>query len=91
MEEVLINYSPRETRVAILVDGILQEIHLERQVSRGFVGNVYLGRVARVLPGMQSAFIDIGLERTGFLHVMDIESAHGPDGIMKPKIGRAHV
>ena len=50
MEEVLINYSPRETRVAILVDGILQEIHLERQVSRGFVGNVYLGRVARVLP-----------------------------------------
>ena len=71
MEEVLINYSPR---VAILVDGILQEIHLERQVSRGFVGNVYLGRVARVLPGMQSAFINIGLERTAFLHVADIHA-----------------
>lgn len=79
MEEVLINYSPRETRVAILVDGILQEIHLERQVSRGFVGNVYLGRVARVLPGMQSAFINIGLERTAFLHVADITEAHQGD------------
>jgi ribonuclease G len=79
VEEVLINYSPRETRVAILVDGILQEIHLERQVSRGFVGNVYLGRVARVLPGMQSAFINIGLERTAFLHVADITEAHQGD------------
>lgn len=82
MEEILINCSPRETRAAILTDGILQEIHLERAVSRGLVGNVYLGRVARVLPGMQSAFINIGLERTAFLHVADIEEAHRDDAVL---------
>ena len=79
MEEVLINYSPRETRVAILSDGVLQEIHLERRVSRGLVGNVYLGRGARVLPGMQSAFINIGRARTAFLHVADIVEARQGD------------
>ena len=80
MEDILINYTPRETRAAILSDGILQEILIERAVSRGLVGNVYLGKVVRVLPGMQSAFVDIGLERTAFLHVADIAEAHTETG-----------
>ncbi|WP_374403195.1 ribonuclease G [Niveibacterium sp.] len=71
-ESFLINFTPQETRVAMLLNGVVQELHIEREHSRGFVGNVYLGRVVRVLPGMQSAFIDIGLERTAFLHVADI-------------------
>ena len=71
-EEFLINFTPQETRVALLQHGIVQELHIERGNSRGIVGNIYYGRVVRVLPGMQSAFIDIGLERTAFLHVADI-------------------
>ena len=71
-EEFLINFTPQETRVALMQQGVVQELHIERTASRGLVGNVYLGRVVRVLPGMQSAFIDIGLERTAFLHVADI-------------------
>ena len=67
IQDILINCSPRETRVAILVDGILEDLHIERAASRGLVGNVYVGKVLRVLPGMQSAFVDIGLERTAFL------------------------
>ena len=74
-EEVLINYSPQETRVAVTQQGVVQELHIERTASRGLVGNVYLGRVCRILPGMQSAFIDVGLERTAFLHVADIWQA----------------
>ncbi len=70
--EFLINFTPQETRVAIVEQGIVQELHVERTASRGIVGNLYLGRVVRVLPGMQSAFIDVGLERTAFLHVADI-------------------
>ena len=65
-------------------DGELQEVFVERSVARGLVGNVYLGRVVRVLPGMQSAFVDIGLERTGFLHVADLFEAHLEDGETKP-------
>jgi len=72
MEDVLINITPQETRVAVLMAGAVQELHIERTASRGLVGNIYLGKVARVLPGMQSAFIDIGLERAAFLHVADI-------------------
>ncbi len=72
MEEILINVTPRETRVAVLEAGAVQELLIERSSSRGLVGNLYRGRVARVLPGMQSAFVDIGLERTAFLHVADI-------------------
>ncbi|ENO89874.1 ribonuclease G [Thauera linaloolentis] len=72
--EFLINFTPQETRVAIIEQGVVQELHVERTASRGIVGNVYLGKVVRVLPGMQSAFIDIGLERTAFLHVADIWS-----------------
>ena len=71
-EDILINWSPQETRVAIVESGAIQELHVERTLERGLVGNVYLGKVARVLPGMQSAFIDIGLERAAFLHVADV-------------------
>ncbi len=70
--EFLINFTPQETRVALMQQGVVQELHVERTNSRGIVGNIYLGKVVRVLPGMQSAFIDIGLERTAFLHVADI-------------------
>ena len=71
-DEILINVTPQETRVAVIQQGVVQELHVERASSRGLVGNVYLGVVSRVLPGMQSAFIDIGLERAAFLHVADI-------------------
>lgn len=70
--DILINWAPQETRVAIVENGAVQELHVERTLERGLVGNVYLGKVARVLPGMQSAFIDIGLERAAFLHVADV-------------------
>ncbi len=72
MEDILINITPQETRVAIVADGGVQALHIERTATLGLVGNVYVGKVARVLPGMQSAFIDIGLERSAFLHVADI-------------------
>jgi ribonuclease G len=71
-EEILINVTPQETRVAVMQQGIVQELHIERGSQRGLVSNVYVGKVKRVLPGMQSAFIDIGLERSAFLHVADI-------------------
>jgi len=71
-EEILINVTPQETRVAVTENGVVQEIHIERTSHVGLVGNVYAGQVRRVLPGMQSAFIDIGLERAAFLHVADI-------------------
>jgi len=79
-EEFLINFTPQETRVALVQQGIVQELHIERTNGRGIVGNIYLGRVVRVLPGMQSAFIDIGLERTAFLHVGDIWSEKAANG-----------
>ncbi|MGH8677268.1 MAG: ribonuclease G, partial [Burkholderiales bacterium] len=71
-EEILINVTPQETRVAVMQQGIVQELHVERASSRGLVGNIYLGQVSRVLPGMQSAFIQIGLDRAAFLHVADL-------------------
>ena len=71
-EEILINVTPQETRVAVTGSGVVQELLIERTASRGLVGNIYMGRVARVLPGMQSAFLEIGLERAAFLHVADI-------------------
>ena len=70
--EILVNVSPRETRAALVEDGALQEIFLERANRRGLISNIYKGRVSRVLPGMQAAFVDIGLERTAFLHASDI-------------------
>lgn len=70
--EILMNVTPTETRVAMIENGILQEIHIERQAKRGLVGNIYVGKVSRVLPGMQAAFVDIGLEKAAFLHASDI-------------------
>jgi ribonuclease G len=75
MQDILVNWAPQETRVAVVENGAVQELHVERTLERGLVGNVYLGKVARVLPGMQSAFIDIGLERAAFLHVADVHVA----------------
>ncbi len=70
--EILINVTPQETRVAMLEQAVVQELHMERASARGLVGKHHLGRVARVLPGMQSAFVEIGLERAAFLHIADI-------------------
>jgi len=79
--EILINVTPQETRVAMLEQAVVQELHIERSSARGIVGNICLGRVARVLPGMQSAFVEIGLERAAFLHIADIwehrQNGHG--------------
>ncbi|MCK7458976.1 ribonuclease G [Idiomarina aminovorans] len=70
--EVLMNVTPTEARVVLVENGILQEVHIERQAKRGLVGNIYMGKVSRVLPGMQAAFIDIGLDKAAFLHASDI-------------------
>ena len=78
--EILLNFTPLETRVAVVEQGMLQEILIERATHRGLVGNVYLGQVVRVLPGMQACFVDIGLDRSAFLHTKDFPSsqeAHG--------------
>jgi len=74
-EEILINITPRETRVAVVENGMLQEVHVERALRRGYVGNIYKGKVSRVMPGMQAAFVEIGLERAAFLHASDIVRA----------------
>ena len=80
-EEILINVTPNEVRAALLENGVLQEVYIERSARRGVISNIYKGRVSRVLPGMQAAFIDIGLQRTAFLHVSDIEQPrNGADG-----------
>ncbi len=81
-EEILVNVTPQETRVASIENGVLQEVVVERSRNRGLVGNIYLGKVSRVLPGMGAAFLNIGLERTGFLHVSDIgrpDAGSSPD------------
>ncbi|HCK82504.1 MAG TPA: ribonuclease G [Candidatus Competibacter sp.] len=94
-DEILINVTPRENRVAVVENGVLQEILIERAGRRGLVGNIYKGRVARVLPGMEAAFVDIGLDRAAFLHVSDIRSetftetangVNGPNGERPPPI-----
>lgn len=71
-KEILINVTPQEIRVAILENGMLHDLYIERSCSRGLVGNVYNGKVVRVLPGMEAAFVDIGLEKAAFLHVSDV-------------------
>ncbi|MDO6514154.1 MULTISPECIES: ribonuclease G [unclassified Neptuniibacter] len=71
-EEILINFTPMETRVAVIENGMPQEVYIERVHRRGIVGNIYQGKVVRVLPGMQAAFVDIGLERAAFIHVEEV-------------------
>ena len=71
-DEILINVTPPETRVAVVENGVLQELNLERQRKRDMVSNIYKGKVCRVMPGMQAAFVEIGLERAGFLHASDV-------------------
>ncbi|MBI4189262.1 MAG: ribonuclease E/G, partial [Betaproteobacteria bacterium] len=83
-EEILINVTPQETRVAVIQQGVVQEVQVERASARGLVGNVYMGRVIRVLPGMQSAFVDIGGGRAAFLHVADIWGHRQDGGETKP-------
>ena len=83
-EEILINITPQETRVAIVENGALQELCIERQSSRGIVGNIYKGKVNRVLPGMEAAFVDIGLDKAGFLHVSDIDARDAEEGTDVP-------
>jgi len=78
-EEILINVTPQETRVAIAEEGVVQELHIERSTSLGLVGNIYRGTVCRVLPGMQSAFVEIGLQRAAFLHVADVLECTNPN------------
>ena len=79
-ETVLVNITPQETRVAILEENNICELHIERNSEHSLVGNIYLGIVRRVLPGMQSAFVDVGLERAAFLHIMDIvEQRQNPE------------
>ena len=78
-QEILINVTPQETRVAVILQGSVQEVQVERASARGLVGNIYMGRVVRVLPGMQSAFVDIGGSRAAFLHIADIWG-HRQDG-----------
>nr|BFE91441.1 hypothetical protein GCM10020185_19770 [Pseudomonas brassicacearum subsp. brassicacearum] len=77
-EEILINITPMESRVAVVENGVLQEVHVERTQKRGIVGNIYKGKVVRVLPGMQAAFVDIGLDRAAFIHASEISMREGP-------------
>jgi ribonuclease G len=88
-EEILINVTPRETRVGVVENGMLQEVHVERASKRGYVGNVYKGRVQRVMPGMQAVFVEIGLDRAAFLHASDIVRPASVDGA-EPS-GNGHV
>ena len=78
-DEILVNVGPTETRDALIENGVLQEVYIERAQSKGFVGNIFKGKVVRVLPGMQAAFVDIGQERAGFIHVADL-APRGEDG-----------
>ena len=92
MTEILVNVSPREVRAALVENGVLQEIFLERANRRGLISNIYKGRVSRVLPGMQAAFVDIGLERTAFLHASDIvHPAVGENGKPDEPVDQAHT
>ncbi len=76
-EEILLNITPMESRVAVVENGVLQEVLVERTQRRGIVGNIYKGKVVRVLPGMQAAFVDIGLDRAAFIHASEITPREG--------------
>lgn len=83
-EELLINITPQETRLALVENGMLQELHIERSSNRGLVGNIYLGKISRILPGMQAAFVDIGLEKAAFLHVSELVEYYPEDNSKDP-------
>ena len=84
--EILVNATARESRAAVVENGVLQEVFIERASRRGLTGNIYKGRVSRVLPGMQAAFIEIGLARTAFLHASDIaKPSTDPEGVELPR------
>ena len=85
-EEILINVTPQEMRVALVENGALQEVHIERRRTRGLVGNIYKGKVARILPGMQAAFVNVGLERATFLHAADARQPNGGNSSAHPNI-----
>lgn len=87
-EEILINTTPREVRVALLEQGVLQEVHIERSRHQGLIGNIYKGKVMRLLPGIQAAFVDIGLERAAFLHVSDMDHSAGADGDIRDYLSK---
>jgi ribonuclease G len=89
--EIVINSSALEARVAVLEDGLLSELYLERPERRGLAGNIYKGKVTRVLPGMQAAFVDIGLEKAGFLHVSDFQNEAAAFGSVAQVIGEEDV
>jgi ribonuclease G len=80
-EEILINVTPQETRIAMMENGVVQELQIERSTSLGLVGNIYRGVVCRVLPGMQSAFVEIGLQRAAFLHAGDVLECSLGEGV----------
>ena len=82
--EILVNVTPMETRVAVVENGAVQELYMERAQTRGIVGNVYRGKVVRVLPGMQAAFVDIGLDRAAFIHASDIDQSRGENDAHRP-------
>jgi len=82
--DLVVSSNPQETRVALLEDGVVCELFLEREAQRGIVGSIYKGRVTRVLPGMQSAFVDVGLERDAFLHAADVFEEL-PENLLTPE------
>ena len=81
-QRIVINSTHQEARVALLENETLVEIHIERAQQRNVAGNIYLGRVNRVLPGMQAAFVDIGLEKAGFIHASDVFGGPLPPGMI---------
>src|ERR1700739_2963308 len=89
--EILVNVAPRETRAAILENGVVQELYIERTSRRGLVSNLYKGRVSRVLPGVQAAVGEIGRERTAFLHAADIAAGAPEDTVPGAPLANAQL
>jgi ribonuclease G len=83
---ILINSTPEEVRVALVENDVLAEMHIERARDRGIVGNIYKGKVVRVLPGMQAAFVDVGLAKAGFLHVSDFHPGVADLPLIDPEL-----
>lgn len=90
-EELLINVTPQETRVAYVENGMLTEVLIERAKKRGLVGNIYVGKVVRVLPGMEAAFVDVGLERAAFLHAADLARTSTPEASAEERNGHRSI